>query len=55
MNDDNIISNVNKKESEKMTNELIVIELVEYFNSKMKIKRNTISLAEFIKLANNQK
>ena len=54
---DGIVENVlkNKKESEKMTNELIVIELVEYFKSKMKIKRNTISLAEFIKLANNQK
>ncbi len=54
---DGIVENVlkNKKESEKMTNELIVIELVEYFKSKMKIKRNTISLDEFIKLANNQK
>jgi len=54
---DGIVANVlkNKQESEKMTNELIMIELVDYFKSKMKIKRNSISLDEFIKLANNQK
>ncbi len=52
-----IVSNIlqNKQESEKMTNEIVVIQLSEYFKSKMKIKRNTVSLDEFIKLANNQK
>jgi len=54
---DGIVANIlqNKQESEKMTNELMVIELTAYFKSKMKIKRNTITLDEFIKLANNQK
>jgi len=45
----------NKKEAEKMTNELVLIEMTAYFKSKMKIKRNTVTLDEFIKLANNQK
>ena len=54
---DGIVSNIlkNKQESEKMTNELVVIELTGYFKSKMKLKRNTVTLDEFIKLANNQK
>ena len=52
-----IVANVlkNKKESEKMMNELVLMELVKYFKSKMKIKTNNITLDEFIKLANNQK
>ena len=52
-----IVSNIlqNKQESEKMTNEIVMIRLAEYFKSKMKIKRNAVSLDEFIKLANNQK
>ena len=45
----------NKKESEKMMNEVILIELVEYFKSKMKLIKKSVSLNEFIKLANNQK
>jgi len=54
---DGIVANVlkNKKEAEKMTNELVLIELVKYFKDKMKIKTNAITLDEFIKLANNQK
>ena len=54
---DGIVSNIlkNKQEAEKMTNELVVIELTGYFKSKMKLKRNTVTLDEFIKLANNQK
>tara|TARA_Y100001968_G_scaffold333072_1_gene393955 strand:+ start:197 stop:1543 length:1347 start_codon:yes stop_codon:yes gene_type:complete len=54
---DGIVSNIlkNKQESEKMTNELVAIELTMYFKSNMKVKRNTITLDEFIKLANNQK
>ena len=39
--------------SEKMTNEFVLIELVKYFKSKMKIKTNTVTLDEFIKLANS--
>jgi len=52
-----IVKNIleNKKESEKMMNELILIELVKYFKSKMKINKKNITLNEFIKLANNQK
>ena len=52
-----IVANVlkNKQEAEKMTNELVLMELVKYFKSKMKIKTSTITLDEFIKLANNQK
>jgi hypothetical protein len=38
-----------------MTNELVVIELTAYFKNNMKLKRNSVSLDEFIKLANNQK
>ena len=54
---DGIVANIlkNKKESEKMMNEVILIELVEYFKSKMKIEKKEISLNDFIKLANNQK
>ena len=54
---DGIVSNIlkNEQESKKMTNELILIELASYFKAKMKIKKNTVSLDEFIKLANNQK
>ena len=54
---DGIVANVlkNKQEAEKMTNELVLLELVKYFKDKMKIKTNTITLDEFIKLANNQK
>ena len=52
-----IVGNVlkNKQEAEKMTNELVLMELVKYFKSIMKIKTSTITLDEFIKLANNQK
>ena len=52
-----IVGNVlkNKQEAEKMTNELVLMELVKYFKSTMKIKTSTITLDEFIKLANNQK
>ena len=54
---DGIVVNVlkNKQEAEKMTNELVLMEIVKYFKSKMKIKTSTITLDEFIKLANNQK
>jgi len=54
---DGIVSNIlkNKQEAEKMTNELVVIELTAYFKNNMKLKRNSVSLDEFIKLANNQK
>ena len=54
---DGIVSNVlkNKQEAEKMTNELVLLELVKYFKDKMKIKTKSVSLDEFIKLANNQK
>jgi len=54
---DGIVHNVlkNKKESEKMMNEVILIELVAYFKSKMKLIKKSVSLNEFIKLANNQK
>ena len=50
-----IVKNIleNKKESEKMMNELILIELVKYFKSKMKINKKNITLNEFIKLPNN--
>tara|TARA_B100000427_G_scaffold327646_1_gene338867 strand:- start:84 stop:1430 length:1347 start_codon:yes stop_codon:yes gene_type:complete len=52
-----IVGNVlkNKQEAEKMTNELVLMELVKYFKNTMKIKTSTITLDEFIKLANNQK
>jgi trigger factor len=52
-----IVKNIlnNKQEAEKMTNELVLIELVQYFKSKMKLKKNTVTLDEFIKLASNQK
>ena len=54
---DGIVSNIlkNKQEAEKITNELVVIELTAYFKNNMKLKRNSVSLDEFIKLANNQK
>ena len=54
---DGIVANVlkNKQEAEKMTNELVLLELVKYFKDKMKLKTNAITLDEFIKLANNQK
>ena len=54
---DGIVSNIlkNKQEAEKMTNELVVLELTAYFKNNMKLKRNSVSLDEFIKLANNQK
>ena len=54
---DGIVTNIlkNPKESDKMMNELVLIELVQYFKSKMKITKKSISLNEFIKLANNQK
>ena len=54
---DGMVANVlkNEQESKKMMNELIVIELVQYFKSKMKINRKTVTSNEFIKLANNQK
>ena len=54
---DGIVTNIlkNKQEAEKMTNELVLIELVKYFKDTMKIKTNPITLDEFIKLANNQK
>ena len=38
-----------------MTNELVLIEMVQYFKNQMKIQRKTVTLDEFIKLANNQK
>ena len=52
-----IVTNIlkNKKEAEKMTNELVLIEMVQYFKNQMKIQRKTVTLDEFIKLANNQK
>ena len=40
---------------QQIGNELVLIELVKYFKDTMKIKTNTITLDEFIKLANNQK
>ena len=46
---------LNQKESEKMMNEVIIIELVQHFKSKMKMVKKSVSLNEFIKLANNQK
>jgi len=54
---DGIVTNVlnNKQESEKMMNELIAIRLIDYFKSKMKINRKTITFNEFVKLADNQK
>ena len=54
---DGIVSNIlqNKQESEKMTNELVLIELTRYFKSKMKINTKSVTLDEFIKLANNKK
>ena len=54
---DGIVENIlkNQKESEKMMNEVIIIELVQHFKSKMKIVKKSVSLNEFIKLANNQK
>tara|TARA_B100000902_G_scaffold399042_1_gene468102 strand:- start:741 stop:2087 length:1347 start_codon:yes stop_codon:yes gene_type:complete len=54
---DGIVTNIlnNKQEADKMTNELVLIELVQYFKSTMKVKTNTVTLDEFIKLANNQK
>ena len=54
---DGIVDNVlkNQKESEKMMNEVIIIELVQHFKSKMKMVKKSVSLNEFIKLANNQK
>ena len=54
---DGMVANVlkNEQESKKMMDELIVIELVRYFKSKMKINRKTVTSNEFIKLANNQK
>ena len=52
----NIVTNIlkNEKEAEKMMHEVILIELVSYFKTKMKVSKKTITLNEFIKLANNQ-
>ena len=44
----------NQKESEKMMNEVIMIELTSYFKKKIKTNKKTVTLNEFIKLANNQ-
>jgi len=54
---DGIVDNVlkNKKESEKMMNEIVLIELVNYFKLKIKMNKKDISFKDFIKLANNQK
>ena len=54
---DGIVKNIlkNEKESEKMMNDLILIELVKYFKSKMKLNKKETTLNDFIKLANNQK
>lgn len=53
---DGIVSNIlkNEKEAEKMMNEVILIELVAYFKSKMKVNKKSTTLNEFIKLANKQ-
>ena len=53
---DGIVSNIlkNEKEAEKMMNEVVLIELVAYFKSKMKVNKKSITLNEFIKLANKQ-
>ena len=53
---DGIVANIlkNEKEVEKMTNEIIVNQITAYFKSKMKLSKKTITLNEFIKLANNQ-
>ena len=37
-----------------MMHEVILIELVSYFKTKMKVRKKPITLNEFIKLANNQ-
>ena len=54
---DGIVENVlkNKKEAERMMNEVIIIELVKHFKDNMKLVKKSISLNEFVKLANNQK
>ncbi|MAQ69484.1 MAG: hypothetical protein CMD23_00110 [Flavobacteriales bacterium] len=53
---DGIVTNIlkNEKEAEKMMNEVILIELVAYFKSKMKVSKKSTTLNEFIKLANQQ-
>ena len=53
---DGIVENVlkNQKESEKMMNEVIMIELTSYFKKKIKTNKKTVTLNEFIKLANKQ-
>jgi hypothetical protein len=53
---DGIVENVlkNQKESEKMMSEVIMIELTSYFKKKIKTNKKTVTLNEFIKLANKQ-
>ena len=53
---DGIVENVlkNQKESEKMMNEVIMIELISYFKKKIKANKKLVTLNEFIKLANKQ-
>ena len=53
---DGIVENVlkNQKESEKMMNEVIMIELTSYFKKKIKTNKKSVTLNEFIKLANKQ-
>ena len=54
---DGIVDNIlkNQKESEKMMNEIVLLELVDYFKTKIKMNKKDISFKDFIKLANNQK
>tara|TARA_B100001250_G_C19770492_1_gene776927 strand:- start:321 stop:1670 length:1350 start_codon:yes stop_codon:yes gene_type:complete len=45
----------NQKESDKMMNEIVLLEIVGYFKTKIKVNKKDISFQDFIKLANNQK